>query len=391
MNVLGADPYVLFDSKSGYYYCYCTSNNGKNGQFYIYKSKDLINWSFVSYALNTDVKNWAKGWYWAPECYFNPNNQYYYLFYSALVKDELIETYFGDPNYAECTKIGVAVSKSPEGPFININDRPLDYYPYDPDYRDIDRITDNVFDPNLDLDKCRNAPKGTYLSTIDVNLFFDDNRIFLYYSRCCYHNCVFDEEYHKYIEESNILGIELDTEWWFDKNASKMPTIKKEFIGYNQDKSRRQDKFVNIINYHSDPQSWENGHICDYENKKLRNRRWAEGSTTFKHLIDGKTKYCVTYSCNCFENELYGVGIAFSDSPLGHYKKYENNPIIHQIASESLYSTGHGTIIEKDGSLHYFFHGRDNVKEDRILYVGDLHINDLDNVSVDNIIKCKLI
>ena len=69
-SVIGADPYVLFDKKSGYYYCYATSNTKHNKTFYIYKSKDLINWEFVDYALDTLKNNWGKDWYWAPECYY---------------------------------------------------------------------------------------------------------------------------------------------------------------------------------------------------------------------------------------------------------------------------------------------------------------------------------
>lgn len=391
MNVLGADPYILFDEKSGYYYCYATSNSSEEGQFYIYKSTDLINWKFVGYALNTKINSWAKDWFWAPECYFNPNNGYYYLFYSAVLKNELVEHYFANPNYIESAKIGVAVSKSPEGPFININDRPMDYYPYDPEYYDIDCIFKNVFAKEVTLQEGLKAPRGTYLSSIDVNLFFDKNKIFMYYSRCCYHNCVYDKELKKYIEESNILGVELNTEWWFDKNASMMPTIKNEFIGFNKEKNRREDKFVNIINYQSQPQKWENGHVYDYETFSKRNRRWSEGSTTFKRIIDGKEKYCITYSCNNFENALYGVGIAFGDEPLGKYTKYEQNPIIHQISEQSLYSTGHGTIIEKDGNTYYFFHGRDSIEKDRTLYIGKLDINSLDDIKVSDIIHCKLI
>ncbi len=393
MNVTGADPHILFDTKSGYYYCYATSNTGNNYQFYIYKSKDLIKWEHVGYALDTnDENNWAKGWYWAPECYYNPHNNHYYLFYSALVKDELVEKYFADENYEECTKIGVAVSSSPEGPFRNITDYPLDYYPYDPNYQNINLITDNVFSSNMTIEKGETAPRGIYLSSIDANVFFDeDGKIYLYYSRCCYRNCVYDPEYKKYIEESNILCVELTTSWWFDKTASSMPTIHPSYISYSDDKNRRQDRFNNIINYHMQPQKWENGHVFDYENYGKKNRRWSEGSTTFSLNIDGKNKYGIIYSCNCFENALYGVGIAFSDSPIKNFKKYENNPIIHQITEDNLYSTGHGTIVSKDNKYYYFFHGRDDVYKDRILYVAEIIFNDFDNIEIKNITKCSLI
>lgn len=393
MNVIGADPHILYDKHSGNYYCYATSNNGDNLQFYIYRSKDLVNWEKVGYALDTNhPNNWAKDWYWAPECYYNPHNNHYYLFYSALVKDELVEQYFGYKDYEECAKIGVAVSSSPEGPFENITNRPLDYYPYDKDYYDIDLITDNIFDKAMTLEKGQQAPKGTYVSSIDVNLFFDDDgKMYLYYSRCCYHNCVYDEHLKKYIEESNILCVELTTDWWFDKNASKMPVIKDEYIGYNENKTLRRDKFHNIINYHMQPQDWENGHIDDYEKKQRRNRRWAEGSTTFRITLNGQNRYGITYSCNCFENALYGVGVAFSDKPTGGFVKYAKNPIIHQNPSEQLYSTGHGTIVQKDGKIYYFFHGRDDVKKERILYVAEMVFDTLDDVQIKDIVKCNLI
>lgn len=386
-NVIGADPYVLYDKVTGYYYCYATSNVDNIKQFYIYKSKDLINWEFVDYALDLRKNNWAKDWYWAPECYYNPNNGYYYLFYSARLKDELTSEYFYEDKYEENCKIGVAVSKSPEGPFINITDRPIDYYPYDKNYLDVDKVYENTFEKNIDYDKRFLAPRGGYLSMIDVNLFFDEEKIYMFYSRCCYRNCLYDEEYNRFVEESNIVAVELNTDWWYDKEAKTMPTIKKEYSSYSED--RRQDKFVNIITYHNEPQNWENGHIFDYDKGIGRNRRWSEGSTTFVRNINGKKKYCITYSCNNFQNALYGVGIAFSDSPLGPYKKYERNPIIHQIEEESLYSTGHGTIVEMNDELYYFLHGRENVDEERVLYCAKIDIN-ADDVNVGKVTICSL-
>ena len=36
---------------------------------------------------------------------------------------------------------------------------------------------------------------------IDVNLFFEDEKIYMYYSRCCYKNVRYDKELNKFIEE----------------------------------------------------------------------------------------------------------------------------------------------------------------------------------------------
>ena len=93
-RVYGADPFVLFDKKSGAYYCYSTSNSESSNQFYLDKSYDLKEWTRLGYALDCSKNCWGKDWFWAPECYYNENNGYYYLFYSARVKDELTEEYF---------------------------------------------------------------------------------------------------------------------------------------------------------------------------------------------------------------------------------------------------------------------------------------------------------
>ena len=199
MKVIGADPYVLYDDKSGYYYCYATSGDHTGKFFHIYKSKDLVEWQDLGFALDTSVNCWGKDWYWAPECYYNPNNDKYYLFYSARVKDELTEEYFEDKDYFESAKIGVAVSDSPEGPFININDRPMDYYPFDKDYLDVEKIYDNIFEANIDPLEVEKAPRGQYVSMIDVNLFFDGDKIYMYYSRCCYKNVRYDKKLNKFI------------------------------------------------------------------------------------------------------------------------------------------------------------------------------------------------
>jgi hypothetical protein len=372
MNVSGADPEVLFDQKSGFYYAYATNSDDRH-PFAVYRSRDLITWKACGTALDRSRNDWGKDWFWAPECYYDSFNQHYYLFYGARVKEELVGKYFGDPDYLECSKIGVAVSSSPEGPFVNIEDHPIDYYPYDPDYADVNQVYPDVFAPDLDLRKRDLAPKGVYLPSIDPNLFIDDGHFYLFFSRCCYKNCLYDPHYRKFIEESDILAVELDPAFWYDPEAKTMPSIRKENLGYDAKKTRREDSFHLILSYASDPQEWENGHIADHEKScgGKPNRRWAEGSTTFvMDSASGKKRYALTYSCNCYQSPLYGVGIAFSDSPLGPYRKYPGNPIIHQDEKHSLYSTGHGSVIRRNGDLYYVFHGRDSLDSERILYSG---------------------
>ncbi len=60
-------------------------------------------------------------------------------------------------------------------------------------------------------------------------------------------------------------------------------------------------------------------------------------------------KYYLTYSANHYRSPDYAIGYAVSDSPLGPFRKYEGNPILHK--SERVYGTGHHSFTtSKDGS-----------------------------------------
>ena len=363
MFVKNADPFILFDKKTNTYYSYSTSDYN-NLHFLIHKSSNLYEWEFVGYAYDDlDDNNIGKDWFWAPECYYNENNGYYYLFYSTRIKDNLLLDHFCNTNFQEGCKICVSISKSPCGPFKNIVKGPLDYYPYDQFY--IDRT---------------NNKKGTYIPCIDVNLLFDDKNIYLYCSRNCYKNDHYDQNIKAYIEESIIIGVELESEWWYSKTPI-MPKIKKEYLGFKGDS--RQDKFVRIIDYQNIPQGWENNYILNIKRANTCPilRRWHEGSTTFVLNIENKKKYCLLYSSNSFEGEDYSVGIAFSDNPLGPYIKYKNNPIITKSDDNAYNSVGHGSIIFKDGDTYYIHHGR-HYKSDRYMIITKMQIQTIDDIKI---------
>ena len=52
----------------------------------------------------------------------------------------------------------------------------------------------------------------------------------------------------------------------------------------------------------------------------------AEGPSVLKK----EGIYYLIYSANHFESKNYGVGYATSDSPMGPWKKYEENPILQR-------------------------------------------------------------
>lgn len=390
MKIIGADPHVIFDDKSKNFYAYTTSNINKGKTFVIYRSKDLLSWEYVSEALVTDDdKTWGKDWFWAPECYYSKEADRYFLFYSAKVKDSILKDHFYDDSYEECCKIGVATSKSPEGPFINITNQPIDYYPYDAKVYDLEPALEDKYNGRISLKQAKKiAKKGAYISQIDANILFDGDKMYLYYSRCCYRNWVYDKERKKFIEESNINCVEITTDWFFDKEGKTMPQVLDKYKTIKD--GQRRDKYHSIISYHKDPQAWENAHVNDYSlyNGIKKDRRWSEGSTTFTRDVNGKKTYFITYSCNNFENQLYGVGYATSSSPIKGFKKSKLNPIIHQRPEMNLYSTGHGSWINYGGEDYYLFHGRDAIDEPRILYLSNFKFEGK-NIIWDNIFKLE--
>lgn len=424
-NHPGADPHVIYDSKSGQYYAYSTEGADPGSLFAIYSSPDLSTWhkhpGGVLKACYDDDMNrieggqacWARDWYWAPETYYNEKTGWYFFFFAGRLREDLAKDYFRYSDFEEPSKIGVAVSRSPTGPFREIHPKPVEYYPFDPDYHDVNLIMDDKqMLPPQTLAEGKTAPKGTYIPTIDVNIFFDKNgRVYLYLSRNAYRNWNWDKKLGKYIEESNIIVIEMERKWWDDPKASTMPEIiasqknihakdapklPKNITSYNGTgeigSPPRKDGWKTVISYGADPQDWENYHVDDHEknNGTKKDRRWAEGSTTITRPgKDGKPIYLLTYSANNYEASNYGVGFATSKSPFGPFRKSSKNPILSQEpdAKIPIYSTGHGSIVASPAKhnakvgaqevtlrtppgseLFYVHHARNSTTHDRSIY-----------------------
>jgi hypothetical protein len=382
----GADPFVLFDRSSGYYYAYSTEGADPGYHFAVYRSPDLATWEHLTGgALRAGQDgDWANDWFWAPEVYHNPDTGLYFLFYAARMNRGVAE-HFRYADFEEPCKVGVAVSRSPAGPFHDIAEAPLDYYPYDPAYHDVNLIMDDAQKkPPATVEEGRTAPLGTYIPYIDPNVFFNsDGRIYLYFSRNAYRNWVWDEDLGKYVEESNIYAVELTGDWWRDPTGRTMPAIAPAYRNSNRapgdPPSVRKDGYVPILNYGSDKQQWENAHVDDYAKSggAKKDRRWAEGSTTIRTVdAQGNPRYYLAYSANNYENEFYGVGYATATSPLGPWRKSPANPVLSQDPAQGLYSTGHGSVIgSPDGTqLYYVHHGRPSTTSARALYTSRMHL-----------------
>src|SRR5581483_2122897 len=310
---------------------------------------------------------------------------WYFLFYAAR-SDANAKAWFGFSNFEEPCKIGVAVSRSPAGPFHNIANHPIDYNPYDPNYHDVNQIMGpDQKKPPATLQQGETAPLGVYIPAIDPDVFFDSSgKVFLYYSRNAYRNWVWDTDLKKYIEESNIYAVQLTKAWWNDPSGSTMPTISPRYRGANAGSGGpsgpRRDGWVRVLDYDHDKQAWENADVNDYAKTGGQNkdRRWEEGSSILETHFGKRTRYYLTYSANNWQTPQYGVGYAVGYRPLGPFKKSPTNPILKANPSIGEYSPGHGSIATSpDGTqLYYVHHGRPSPDaSQRRLYTDQLHFS----------------
>ncbi|MCF0175678.1 MAG: family 43 glycosylhydrolase, partial [Bacteroidales bacterium] len=81
----------------------------------------------------------------------------------------------------------------------------------------------------------------------------------------------------------------------------------------------------------------------------------TEGPFVLKH----EGTYYLTYSANDFHSKDYAVGYATSSSPLGPWKKYEGNPILHN--ADGNVGCGHHAFFRTyDGELYVVFHAHNS-------------------------------
>lgn len=105
------------------------------------------------------------------------------------------------------------------------------------------------------------------------------------------------------------------------------------------------------------------------------NRRWTEGSFTFKN----KDTYYMMYSANHYAGPNYAVGYATSKHPLGPYAKANNNPVLERnnYKSGNVTGTGHNMVLSLEGGkkMYSVYHGRTTeTGENRVVFMDEIRI-----------------
>ena len=119
-------------------------------------------------------------------------------------------------------------------------------------------------------------------------------------------------------------------------------------------------------------QAWEG------RSAKATGRRWNEGSFIFRH----EDKFIITYSGNFFVGPDYAVGYAVGESPLGPFKKAEENPILERYGEVT--GTGHSCMLHSpEGELLICYHGRtEQTGTDRIGFISPAAIDPSGRLSI---------
>lgn len=104
-----ADPSIIRDAKTGYFYAYGTEDNWGDGQgnrlIPILRSPDLVDWTVVGNAFTIKPSWKDSGWLWAPDVVLVDGQYYMYYAYST----------WGGPNPG----IGLALADGPAEPFVD--------------------------------------------------------------------------------------------------------------------------------------------------------------------------------------------------------------------------------------------------------------------------------
>ncbi|MGE5406873.1 MAG: glycoside hydrolase family 43 protein [Methanosarcina sp.] len=318
LQVSLGDPFILKASDGRYY---MTGTGGVKDGFKMYSSSDLKEWKDEGriYQGNSSTQ-WCTANFWAPELYEHDGK--FLLVFSADWREN-------PKGEMENFRIGIAISDSPTGPFTDLLNRP-------------------VFDPGYPV--------------IDGNLLFEDGRIYMYYSRCCYKHPVESEVaewargkgLYKEIEESWVYGVELKPD--FSGIIGEPKLLLRPPVAMN------------------DPQSgWESRSVTSGE----INRRWTEGSFIFSK----NGTYYIMYSANYFGGRNYAVGYATSSNPLGPFKKAANNPVLEKNVEKGgiVTGTGHNSITySTDGkTMLCVYHGRTSATGDkRMVFIDPMKVDE---------------
>lgn len=271
----GADPCVIKVTEGEYkdwYFLYGTTDTAGNTAYASWKSKNLTDWQSVSICFTPEETSWGKTSLWAPGVIYDQTDGKYYMFYSAQNSAE---------GYYETKYLGMAVSDSPAGPFVQ----------YTGTNGNGDAI--GLSDPIFDIRKAEGAPffQTDYAKETDS---YKPNTSFI--DACPY----VDKDGTKYLymcrsrnaHSSNIISVVRMTDWAtpdYD-TYTELTTLDRTTLG-GDEQPERSETAINEAPY----------------------------------MTEHNGKYYLTFSINSTTAPEYAVMQAVGDSPMGPFTKIQES------------------------------------------------------------------
>ncbi len=348
------------ESGETWYYLVVTSNDAPDA-FPIIRSKNLADWEFVGYIFPRDRKpEWASEGlgvsdYWAPEMHRIENE--YRIYFVSRDKD----------NHELC--IGAARSAQPSGPFIP------DAFPI---------LRGNTIDPHVFV-----------ADNEDAYLFWKEDNNDVWPARLLellYGNPGFIAELFPHTKDQ-VTASFMVTFWPWARMLEPMErfqaiqifieAVTDVYAGFferlralmNAQPQRTQTEILSVLHYMKTPifaqrLSRDGSGLVGEVTRIIENDLSWEA-----HLVEGmwvtkqENRYYLFYAGNDFSTNLYGIGVAIADDPLGPYRKMQT-PILQ--SSARWLAPGHPSLVKgPDGKprlfLHAFFPGKAGYKQFRAL------------------------
>lgn len=304
------DPQVIYISDSysteyGYYYLYGT--NASNSGFQTYRSKDLQNWECMTnvmgyQAFTSPSNNVLKSNFWAPEVIYDEETQQYYMFYSGT--KVLADGFTATDKY-----VCVAVADEPYGPFVPCTENGLD----------ATKVLINEDEANAAV---ASSDQGAWTGFDPSPFIGADGEKYLVFCRT---GDPGDDGY------DCVWGMRMNS--WSSPDYSTLTRLTS--VGYT---------------------TTQRNTTVSYESTKTRNE--APCVYVRKHN-DGTATYYLTCSINGSLD--YQVIQAISDSPLGPYRKLEQEEggiLLGNVdlSWDHIQGPGHNSFVRVGEELFMFYH-----------------------------------
>lgn len=369
----GPDPQVLDDTaRSGYYYLYSTLPN-----FHTMRSENLVEWDDVGPTFfNTQSQEVKRATYkdnWAPEVIYDADMGKYLMFFSATPENDT--SVVGGENgivdartdYAYSYNLYLAVSDSPEGPFImlnfedenscgkgalhNVNTQGGKVLSSDDlegkTWVEQDGVYYEAAFPHYFAKYCYLAPDKLSAAIAKIGWSTPDNR-----GEVTYYGCIDPSPFIDPQTGEKILYFKSEDRSWNVIMAVKMKNNNWLTPDWNT------LTYVAVNGYYT-VQDWENGvnYGIPYEHTTCN-----EGPFVVYHKdSQGNRRYYLSYSMNSYGQSDYQVGTAVSDSPMGPFRKLteeEGGLLVCSTTTESqtISGAGHHSYIKTGGQEFIIYH-----------------------------------